>query len=183
MGSLKSLQHQAVQTRGFNARHSCSSQVTAFVALLSLDAERMEQGRVDCFPCVRLAASPIVYSMSDSGADTDADDSDFYSGDDDDTDGWEDVAPTLHPPEQQEAAGHASRADGYESLPEGHGTGRRHAGSSARLQGYSVTSALRWYMATVHVPALMRPRVQTGVIVALVGAALLSLAMLPRVER
>jgi hypothetical protein len=35
-------------------RNGAAEQVTAFVALLALDAKRIEEGRLDCLPCVRL---------------------------------------------------------------------------------------------------------------------------------
>ncbi len=130
-------------------------QVTAFVALLALDTERIAEGRLDCAPCVCApAAAQLSWDMDDDP-----------------------------PPAAAENGGYQSLADyGLPSVG-GARTGSSALSSGAAAgEGLGLQAALKWYIARVHAPALMRPAVQVAVLALFLGAAALSAAVLPRIS-
>ena len=124
------------------------------MALLALDTERIAEGRLDCAPCLRApAAAQLSWDMDDDS------------------------------PPAAENGGYQSLAD-Y-GLPS---VGGARTGSSALPggvtggEGLGLQAVLKWYIARVHAPALMKPAVQAAVLALFLGAAALSAAVLPRLS-
>ncbi|KAI3436838.1 hypothetical protein D9Q98_006248 [Chlorella vulgaris] len=155
-------------------------QVTAFVALLALDTHRLEQGRYDCWPCLRAQGQPLYESDYEeqygTGTGTGAHAPAAAA-----TRGGGGGAPSS-------AAALGVEVDEIEEEVEaeyGHSYSysRRgaHAGDDAAYCG--IAPALRRYMRQVHAPLLARPWVKAAVLALFGGLFLLSCALLPRLER
>ena len=130
-------------------------QVTAFVSLLALDTERIAEGRLDCAPCMRApAAAQLSWDMDDD------------------------------PPPAAENGGYQSLADyGLPSIGGARtGSSALSGGGAAPGEGLGLQAALKWYIARVHAPALMKPAMQVAVLALFLGAAALSAAVLPRIS-
>ena len=124
------------------------------MALLALDTRRIAEGRLDVAPCVRAPASAQL------SWDLDDDAPPAQNG------GYQSLADYGLPGVGAGSGGHASSGA---------------LGSGGRAgEGLGLQSALKWYMARVHAPALMVPAVQAAVLALFIGAAALSAALLPR---
>ena len=127
------------------------------MALLALDTERIAEGRMDCAPCVRApAAAQLSWDMDDDP-----------------------------PPAAAENGGYQSLADyGLPSIGGARTASRALplSGATGGGEGLGLQAALKWYIARVHAPALMKPAVQVAVLALFVGAAAFSAAVLPRIS-
>ena len=106
--------------------------MTAFVALLALDARRIEEGRLDIAPCARVAA----LSASAAQPPVPENDGHFHS-----------LSEYGLPAPDEVAGAGAAGTDGC---------------GGRRLHRLGLTDALQWYMANVHAPLLSLPVVQVG---------------------
>lgn len=135
-------------------------QITAFPAMLALDAARVEQGRYDVAPWIRAdgARPRIIDRVIVNEGDQDLDES-----------------LTEEIPSQRDAE--------FSDISKGlrwqlYHTSRRSKGGS-----WGVVPSLRWYMRHVHAPFLKHPWVKGAVIAFFAGLTLWSCAMLPRLEK
>ncbi len=153
-------------------RFSIALQVTAFVALLSMDARRTAAGYADTIPCLQLTSEHPATDSHRNQLDADS----------------ESQATTSSPPPAAEAAS-SSRADHANesssdrvSMPADESSPIRRRGPAAEATAeaaagqngharaseaeasstgaWGVGEALRWYMARVHAPLLRQPLVQ-----------------------
>jgi hypothetical protein len=150
------------------------TQITVFVALLALDTRRIEQRRLDCFPCLR------VPYLDDNGHWVhDALDSD--DGDDlgQSAPGWGQEGDAYFAP--QPLLGDDGEAMGGGGGGGGGGVGGGRRGSRRGQPGgihgalherrLSLGSLLQSYMERVHAPLLMKPLVQAVVVAVFVTGA------------
>ena len=125
------------------------------MALLTLDTQRIAEGRLDCAPCVRApAAAQLSWDLD------------------------EDAPPPA------EDGGYQSLADyGLPSVGGARGgSGALAAGIGNSGEGLGLQAALKWYIARVHAPALKKPAVQVAVLAVFFGLTALSAAVLPRIS-
>lgn len=131
-------------------------QITAFPAMLALNATRVAEQRYDCAPWIK-AHAPWMEEESGEDFDEAAPDA---------------TADGRHMGLQEQAA----QAVGGSAFAAG-------SGLSPAGGRWGVTPALRWYMRQVHAPVLQRPVIKAAVIALFTGLFLWSCAMLPRMER
>jgi len=125
-------------------------QVTAFVALLALDARRMEEGRLDIAPCARISS----LATTPDQATVPEEDGHYHS-----------LSEYGLPSPDNSLRGGSAAMDSVRG------------GGASRL---GLTQALQWYMANVHAPLLALPVVQVAILALFGGMFLLSAALLPR---
>lgn len=136
-------------------------QISAFPALLALDAARVQQDRYDCAPWIK-APAPWLEEEEEEGGGI--------------------MAPSTPPPGRSEGA--ERTADTAQSK-----SGAAPVGMDARLiaadesGALGVTPALRWYMRRVHAPVLRVPAVKGVVLALFAGVFFFSCAMLPHLEK
>jgi len=138
-------------------------QVTAFVAMLALDAARVEEGRLDLLPLLRLPSLLSFTARKPSAPGSDG--------------------------EGESVSGYQSLADtGFGGDPAGDHSGRcdngwpRHLGRDSAGE-WGLGAALQAYMERIHVPLLGRREVQGVVLVLFTTSLLCGLGMLPRLSR
>ncbi|CAL8466999.1 g6535 [Coccomyxa elongata] len=134
-------------------------QVTAFVALLALDARRIRERRLDVAPCIQLPARFLGAAAASRSGDVSTSEEPLLSAD------GEDQVPVS----TNGAASSTSAGTGMEE--------------KVAQGAWGVSRALQWFMAEVHAPLLLKPAVQAVVLVIFLGLFLLSCAALPRISK
>jgi Niemann-Pick C1 protein len=160
-------------------------QVTAFVALIAVDARRVEQRRVDCFPLLRVpyldAQGHWVYLDTAADDDEDNDDEDKPRGEQEEE--GEGYLVATRAPRPMAPPRSANEEEG--------GEGERRplvaaaAPSSPRdpqqqPTTYSLTRLLQAYMERVHAPAVLNRTVQMATAAVLATTLMLSVALASR---
>ena len=140
-------------------------QITAFPALLALDAARVEQGRFDVAPWIRADyAKPRKVEY-------------IVVGDNEDDEDQDEIDDTPIQLSSRDAEFSSPRPPGRWLLY--HSSSRK----SSIGRSWGVLPALRWYMRHVHAPFLKHPWVKGVVIAFFAGLTLWSCAMLPRLQK